>query len=75
MEKYSRHALAITLTAAALNIIFTGLRHGESIQNPNQRPEAAIRTNYEISCNTLRGILCSVTQSFMIPAIKTSLSN
>jgi len=70
-EIYPNAAISITLNnLAALNYLPDC--DSESIQIRNQRPEATKRTNYEISCNEPKWkSYAPVTQSIMIPAIKT----
>jgi flagella basal body P-ring formation protein FlgA len=70
-ETYPDAIIGITLNnVAALN--YLPVCDDESIQIRNQRPDATKRTNYEISCNnpTWKSY-APVTQSIMIPAIKT----
>ncbi|WP_100637055.1 flagellar basal body P-ring formation chaperone FlgA [Marinomonas sp. ef1] len=70
-EIYPDAAISITLNnLAALNYLPDC--ENESIQINNQRPDATKRTNYEVSCDspTWKSYV-PVTQSIMIPAIKT----
>jgi flagellar basal body P-ring formation protein FlgA len=70
-EIYPEATINITLNnLAALN--YLPECEDESIQISNQRPEAAKRTNYELSCHspTWKSYI-PVTQEIMIPAIKT----
>ena len=70
-EIYPDAAIRITLNnLAALNYLPTC--NSESIQIRNQRPNATKRTNYEIRCDSPTWkSYAPVTQSIMIPAIKT----
>lgn len=70
-ETYPNAAISITLNnVSALNYI-PACDNG-FFQIINQRPEATKRTNYEISCSEpVWKSYVPVTQSIMIPAIKT----